>query len=80
MGFALYLGELERYFGGAGNCTPDAVLVYGDAAAEIVRAAAERLRRSGLRVRAQQCPPEPGEKGLCYVLRENGEMEVSGLA
>lgn len=80
LGFALYLGELERYFGGTENGTPDAVLVYGGAAAETVRAAAERLRRGGLRVRVQQCLPGPEEKGLCYVLRENGEMEVSGLA
>ena len=79
LGFALYLGELTRSFGRDGDCGPDAVLVYGSAPAVRVMTAMDRLRRSGLRVRAQQ-EATPEMQGLCYVLQENGEMEVSDLA
>jgi ATP phosphoribosyltransferase regulatory subunit len=76
LGFALYLGELSRMFGGSRAYDADVLVVYGDAAPDIVMRAAASFVTDGKSVRVERILPDNVRARHIYTLHSDGRMEV----
>ena len=76
VGFAVYLGELERALREPKAYDVDAILIYGDASASAAARAVSALMGEGISVRAEKEMPADVRARRIYRLLPDGRMEV----
>lgn len=77
LGFALYLGELDRFFHQPADYDVDALIVCGAASAQTVLHAVNSLITDGMSVRAEREAPPQVRARRVYRLDVNGGLEVA---
>lgn len=74
LGFAIYIGDLERYLKEDIDYDVDAKLIYGDAKSNEIIEAMKVLEENYLSVRAEKVQNDNVKAGIEYILK-NGRME-----
>jgi ATP phosphoribosyltransferase regulatory subunit len=75
VGFALYLGELDRIFNTPQSYDTDLLLIYGDMPAKIVLKVVEMLKPEYASIRAEKTVPEGVRARRIMNISEIGEMK-----